>query len=182
MFIDTHAHLTFPDFDKDREDVIKNAKSAGVECVVNIGSGQGLGDNVASLELAKRFDWIYSTVGFHPHDATSILDAAKGQKNKAEDPFGLIERLSKDPKIVAVGEIGLDYHYLDKDRSAPAQKKADQIDCFVRLLSIARKARLPIIVHDRDAHNDTIFTIRRENGAEFGGVMANAEANSYLLN
>lgn len=171
MFIDTHAHLTFPDYKDELKDVLKRARTAGVSTIVNIGSGRGLEDNKASLKLAKSDGEIYSTIGFHPHDASEILLGSKNAKKADKDPFAIIEKLAKDPKVVAVGEIGLDYHYLAADKKTFAAKKADQIECFVRQLALAKKLKLPIIIHDREAHNDTLFAVKSEKGAEFGGVM-----------
>ena len=164
MFIDTHAHLTFPEYDKDREDVIKRAKKIGLANIVNIGSGLGLADNKASLELSKKYPEIYSTVGFHPHNATEIL--AEGDK-----PFTAVRKLAADPKVVAVGEIGLDYHYIAKETNLYEKKKKDQIECFTKLIQIASDAHLPVIIHDREAHDDTLFTLRNNHATNWGGVM-----------
>lgn len=179
MLIDTHAHLTFPEYDKDREDVIKRAKEAGLINIINIGSGLGVEDNKASLELSKKHPEIYSTVGFHPHNATEILSPRPppfpcGEKWRAKgggDPFEVIKELAGDPKVVAVGEIGLDYHYIANDKGSYEKKKKDQVECFARLIQIANEARLPLIVHDRDAHDDTLFTLRNNHATNWGGVM-----------
>ncbi len=165
MLIDSHAHLTFKDYKDDFDGVIARAKEAGLGFVVNIGSGEGLSDNFDSLKLAKTCDWIFSTVGIHPHDATRFLSGEFGA-----DAFEQIAALADDKKVVAVGEIGLDYHYIAKEKNF-AKLKGDQIEVFKKFLDLAAQKKLPIIIHDRDAHEDTIFTLRRHNSLEFGGVM-----------
>lgn len=186
MFIDTHAHLTFPDFDKDRKEVIKRARSAKVEVIVNIGSGNGLEDNFKSLELAKANDNIFSTIGFHPHDATKIVaakftlpDFVKASfdattlsraSSVATCPYEIIKKLTEESKVVAVGEIGLDYHYIAKETDFE-RRKNDQIECFKKLIAIADETKLPIIVHDREAHDDTLFTLKSTHANNWGGVM-----------
>ena len=98
MFIDTHCHLDFPEFDRDRDEVIKNARAQGVEYVINIGSS--LEGSLRSLDLARQYAQVYATVGIHPHEADSFNDQAKNQ----------IQGLAKEKKVVAIGEIGLDYY------------------------------------------------------------------------
>lgn len=158
MFIDSHAHLTFPEYENDRKAVIARAMEMGVSEIVNIGSGQEVEGNTASLKLARANREIYSTIGFHPHDAGKIFE-------KGDRPFETIRRLADDKKVVAVGEIGLDYHYVGKE-GRPAQ-----IECFRRLLDLAKELKLPVIIHDREAHEDTIFTLRSLRAADWGGVM-----------
>src|SRR4030066_1927847 len=102
--IDTHCHLEMDDFDQDREEVIKRAKDAGIEAIITIGSD--LEGNIGGLELSKKYDFIYASVGFHPHDA----------KDFTEEIFNQIKEWASESKIqnhkiVAIGEIGLDYHY-----------------------------------------------------------------------
>ncbi len=178
MFTDTHAHLTFPDYEKDIKDVLARARAAGVETIINIGSGNGLEDNVRSLELTKLDKNVYSTVGIHPHDA--------GKMNNVAEPFRVpqfngrlkpsatefLMNLADDPKVVAVGEIGLDYHYIAKEAKGDFEKaKAAQIECFKKMLALASEKKLPVIIHDREAHADTIFTIQHNQGNDWGGVM-----------
>ena len=98
MFIDTHCHLDFPEFDQDRDEVIKRAKSQGIEYIINIGSS--IEGSKKSLELAKKYDCIYATVGIHPHDADRF--------DKKEE--AVLRELAKKDKVVAIGEIGLDYY------------------------------------------------------------------------
>lgn len=162
MFIDSHAHLTFSDYKEDLEAVIGRAFAAGVAGIVNIGSGEGLAGNYESLELAKKHENIFTTVGFHPHDATKIKSES--------DPFGEIKKIARHPKVVAVGEIGLDYHYIAKEPDFGGRRR-DQIECFEKLLVLSKELHLPVIIHDRDAHKDVIFAVRHGSAAENGGVM-----------
>ncbi len=102
--IDTHCHLEMDEFNPDRDEVIKRAKDAGIEAIITIGSD--LKGNIGGLELSKKYDFIYSSVGFHPHDA----------KDFTEDIFNQIKIWVKREKVVAIGEIGLDYHYDNSPR------------------------------------------------------------------
>ncbi len=161
MFTDTHTHLTFPDYEKDLKDVLARARTAGVETIINIGSGNGIEDNLKSLKLAKKDKNIFSTVGIHPHDAEK---AAAGDE--------ALSKLADDPKVVAVGEIGLDYHYIAKEPKGAYEKaKSAQIECFKQMRAIAGEKKLPVIIHDREAHADTVFIIQHSQGNDWGGVM-----------
>lgn len=170
ILIDTHAHLTMREFDADRADVIRRAQDAGVRHIIN--SGYDLSSSSAGVELAEKYDCCYATVGIHPHDS------------KTFDPSALreIEELSKNPKVVALGEMGLDFH-------RNLSPKQAQLDAFVAQLGLARKRGLPVVVHDRDAHSETMAILERA-GAEnvvlhcFPGDAAMAEearARGYLI-
>lgn len=135
--IDTHTHLTFPEFDEDRQEVIARAWEAGLECLIAIGAGVGMAGNDKAIRLAESDDRIYATVGVHPHDA--------GQMGK-DWPARLL-KLSQHQKVVAIGEIGLDYY---RRHSEPEVQKK----CFRQLLEAAKQAGKPVIIHDRQAHND----------------------------
>jgi len=141
MLIDTHCHLDFPDFDVDREEVIGRAKKEGVSCIVNIGSS--LENSRHSVELAKKYDFIYATVGIHPHEADSFDQGI----------FDEIKRLAKSDKVVAIGEIGLDYF---KNYS----KAENQKKLFVSLVGLAKELTLPIVIHCRDAQDDVLKFIK----------------------
>lgn len=137
MFIDSHAHLYFKDFADDLDGVLSRAREAGVTAIVN--PGTDLETSRESIRLAGAHPMIHPAVGFHPHDASK---ADKGSLEK-------IELLSRDPGVVAIGEIGLDYHY---NFSPPdAQKKA-----FAEQIEIACRRDLPIIIHCREAEADTL--------------------------
>ena len=101
MFVDSHAHLEMPQFDADRGEVFFRAQEAGVETVVAIGSGTGPGSLDCGIQLAQGHDWIYATIGIHPHEARLPTEA----------DFQELEQLAKRPKVIAWGEIGLDYFY-----------------------------------------------------------------------
>ena len=137
MFIDSHAHLFFKDFKDDLDDVIKRAQEAGVDYIVN--PGTDLETSRQSIELAERFEMVYACVGFHPHDAS------KADGKSLEE----IEQLSLHPKVVGIGEIGLDYHY----NFSPPEK---QREVFSQQIEIALRRNLPIVIHSREAEDDTL--------------------------
>ncbi len=136
--IDSHCHLDNEQFDGDREAVIERALAAGVEHMLAIGSGDGPPDLEAGIRLADRHPFFYASIGVHPHDAA---------KATAETYTRLAE-LQQHPKVVAVGEIGLDYHY---DHSPRDVQRA----VFVEQMRLARDAKMPIIIHTREAWKDT---------------------------
>ena len=140
--IDSHCHLDSQEFDTDRDEVIQRALEAGVEHMVAIGTGKGPPDLEAGIRLADKYPAFYATVGIHPHDAAK---AGPGDYRRLSD-------LLSHPKVVAVGEIGLDYHYDFSPRET--QKSA-----FIEQISIAAAARKPIVIHTREAWNDTIALI-----------------------
>ena len=141
MFIDTHAHLVAPDFNDDREEVIERARQAGVECIIV--PGTNLQTSREAVALAERYDFIYACVGVHPHEASS----ADGQSLRE------IERLSQHKKVVAIGEIGLDFHY----DFSPREK---QLEVFTRQLEIAIQRNLPVVIHTRQSIPEAIKAIQ----------------------
>jgi TatD DNase family protein len=136
MFVDSHAHLEGKKFDADREQVIARAREAGVETIVAIGNGDGPGTLACGIRLAEQYDFIYATVGVHPHEAEQATDS---------DYIEMFE-LSKNPKVIAWGEIGLDYFYDHSPRDI--QKQA-----FLKQMELAKAAKLPIIIHCRPSDN-----------------------------
>ncbi len=136
-FIDSHAHLTAPEFDRDREEVIARAADAGVAYIINPSTDRA--DSEKALALADRHPGVYAAVGIHPHQSASVTDA----------DLTAIEDLSKHPKVVAIGEIGLDYFYDFSPRDTQQRVFRDQIDIAVR-------RDLPIIIHTRDSIDDTV--------------------------
>lgn len=132
MFVDSHAHLDGPRFDADREAVIARAQEAGIRSIMAIGTGDGPGTLDCAVKLAEQYEFIYATVGIHPHEA----QLAKGPDLQQ------LERLAGSPKVIAWGEIGLDYFYDHSPRDL--QKKV-----FVQQLELARAARLPLVIHCR---------------------------------
>ncbi len=142
--IDSHCHLDSTEFDEDRDQVIERALAAGVEKMVAIGTGNGPPDLEAGIRLADKYPAFYSTVGIHPHDAAK---AGPGDYRRIAD-------LLSHPKVVAVGEIGLDYHY---DFAPPEAQKA----AFIEQMSIAASARKPIVIHTREAWDDTVALLEK---------------------
>jgi len=137
LLLDSHAHLDHSDFDADRDAVIMRARAAGLQYLLSIGGGDGPDHMDEALSIAKRYEWIYATVGVHPHEA-----------RQAEDRhFDMVRSAAGDPKVVAIGEIGLDYHYDHSPRDV--QKRV-----LIRQLELAREVKLPIVIHCREAWSD----------------------------
>ncbi len=146
--IDTHCHLDMPQFDDDREEVIARARDAGFEALITVGSD--LAGSKKALDLAARHDFIYAAVGVHPHDA----------KDFSDETCHDLAAWAKDPKVVAIGETGLDYHYDHSPRDV-------QREVFRKQLLIAKETGLPVIVHSREATDDTM-AILAESGISKG--------------
>jgi len=142
--IDSHCHLDSAEFDADRDEVIQRALEAGVEHMVAIGTGGGPPDLEAGVRLADKYPAFYATVGVHPHDAAK---ATPGDLRH-------LEQLLSHPKAIAVGEIGLDYHYDFSPRDT-------QKSIFIEQMSIAAAARKPIVIHTREAWGDTLALIEQ---------------------
>jgi TatD DNase family protein len=133
--VDTHCHLDFPEFDSDREEAINRAKAAGIEYIINVASS--LDGSKKSVALANKYGCVYASVGIHPHDA----------KELNESSFSEIRALAKDKKVVAIGEIGLDYY---RNLSPAGLQQAT----FKKFLQLAEETGLPLIIHCRDARED----------------------------
>lgn len=150
VLIDSHAHLDFPQFDADRTDAIDRARAAGVQAIVNVGAD--LASSQRAVELAAKHDGIYAAVGTHPHDAKKLDGTALAE----------LRELARRPKVVAVGEIGLDFY---RDLSPrDVQRRA-----FRAQLAWAARLGKPVIIHDRDAH-DEILQILTDWAAELKGT------------
>lgn len=147
MLIDTHCHLDFKDFDKDRDEVIKRAYEAGIKKIINIGCDLERSRN--SIILAEHHDFIYASVGLHPHYAVKT----------SEKNFREMEELARHPKVVAIGECGLDY-YQARTNADLTQTGADsnikQRAIFQKQIALAIKLDKPLIIHCRDAHDDVL--------------------------
>ncbi len=141
MLVDSHAHIDDERFDADRDEVVARALAAGVSLILNVGAD--MGSSARSVALAEKYSGIYAAVGMHPHDA----------KDMRETDYTQLEQWTKHPRVVAIGEIGLDYHYDLSPR--PVQKEV-----FLRQLDLARKTGKPFIIHEREAHADTLEIIR----------------------
>src|ERR1700722_4170916 len=140
--VDSHCHLDSEQFNDDRDAVIERALAAGGEYMVAIGSGDGPPDLEAGVRLADRYPFIYATVGVHPHDAAKATS----------ETYPRLVELASHPKVVGIGEIGLDYHYDHSPRDV-------QRDVFVEQMRVARDARNPIVIHTREAWEDTLALI-----------------------
>lgn len=152
MLIDTHTHLDSPKFDNDREAVIARAVEAGVGKMINIGFDR---ETIpTTMALADRYDFIYAAVGWHPVESIQMR----------EGDLEWIEELCKHEKVVAIGEIGLDYHW-------DTSPKEVQHRVFREQIRLARKIGKPIVIHNRDAHEDIVRILREEKASEVGGVM-----------
>ncbi len=144
--IDSHAHLESEDFDADRAEMLERARAAGVRNILAIGSGGSGPDCLdAAIAVAKDYDWIYATIGIHPQHAAEAKEANYAQ----------LDDLAKNPKVIAWGEMGLDYHY----EEPPPET---QQPVFRRQLQQARAAKLPIIIHCRDAWDDCLAILDKE--------------------
>ncbi len=151
MLIDSHAHLDMGEFEDDLEGVIKRALDNSVEYIVSV--GVDLDSSRKAVELSKRFDRIYSAVGIHPHEAESVN----------ADTFDLLKGLTGSKKVVAWGEIGLDYHYDNSPREI-------QRSVFREQIRIAMSLGLPLVIHTREAREDTLAILREEDAGKVGGV------------
>lgn len=152
MIFDTHAHYDDEQFDIDREELLGKMQEAGIETIVDVGAS--IATTKKALELAHRYDFIYAAVGVHPSEVAELDD----------DSIELLRGLSKDNKCVAIGEIGLDYHWPEPE---PELQKL----WFKRQLNLARQENLPVIIHSRDAAADTLEILRDERAEEIGGVV-----------
>jgi TatD DNase family protein len=152
VLTDTHTHLNAEQFDKDRGEVIQRAIDNGITRILNIGFNR---ETIpTSMELAEKYSFIYSAVGWHPQDA----------KDMTPQDLEWIESLCSHPKVVAIGEIGLDYYW-------DTSPKDVQQTVFREQIRLARKVNMPIIIHNRDAHQDIVQILKEEKAEEVGGVM-----------
>jgi TatD DNase family protein len=161
VFVDSHAHLEGHRYDSDREQVIARARDAGVETIIAIGNGDGPVNFDCGIQLAEKYDFIYATIGIHPHEAKLADQAA----------FDRMEQLAKRPKVIAWGEIGLDYYYDHSPREI-------QQEVFIKQMDLARNAKLPIVIHCRpsdnseDAWDDCLRLIQEQWApAGLGGIL-----------
>jgi TatD DNase family protein len=140
--VDSHCHLDDEQFDSDRDAVIERARAAGLKYMLAIGTGHGPPDLETALRLANQHSYIYATVGVHPNDS----------EKATENTFTKLETLLRHSRVKALGEIGLDYHW-------GVPKEVQQV-VFIRQLEIAAAARIPIVIHTRDAWSDTLDVLR----------------------
>jgi TatD DNase family protein len=153
--IDSHAHIDFPQFDEDRSAMLDRARAAGVSTLLAIGTGPGPGKLDAALPFAEQNDWIFTTVGIHPHEAKEVMQQHLDQ----------LATLAKHPKVIAWGEIGLDYFHDHSPRHIQDRVFRDQ-------LALARYAKLPIVIHCRDAWSDCLDVLEEVwRPAGLGGIL-----------
>ncbi|UKS26207.1 TatD family hydrolase [Paenibacillus sp. HWE-109] len=152
MLTDSHTHLNAEQFNEDQDEVIQRALDAGVTRMVNVGFNR---ETIpSSIALAEKYDFIYSTVGWHPVDAIDMMPG----------DLAWIEELCKHEKVVAIGEIGLDYYWDKSPRDVQQRVFREQIQ-------LARKLGMPIVIHNRDAHQDILHILKEEKAEEVGGIM-----------
>ncbi|WP_066059277.1 TatD family hydrolase [Robertmurraya korlensis] len=152
MLFDTHVHLNAEQFSEDLNEVIDRARTEGVQNMVVVGFDRPT--ITRAMELIEEYDFMYASIGWHPVDAIDMRD----------EDLGWIEELAKHPKVVAIGEMGLDYYW---DKSP----KNVQQEVFRRQIQLAKKLKLPIVIHNREATADIVTILKEENAAEVGGIM-----------
>ena len=151
MIFDTHAHYDDKQFDNDREKLLEEMKEHGIEGIVNVSAAVDSWQDI--IDLTKKYDMIYGAIGVHPDDVGNLT----------EEKFEEMKKFLKNEKIVAVGEIGLDYHWDTNPRDVQEQ-------WFIRQLELARKDDKPVIIHSRDAAEDTM-RIMKQHGQDLGGII-----------
>jgi TatD DNase family protein len=154
MLVDTHCHLDKKNCPEGADPVLDRARAAGVGAFVVVGVGKDLEPARAAVGLANRHADVFAVVGVHPHDAS----------HAGEDVVAGVEELARDPRVVAIGEIGLDYHYM-------RSPKEIQHAVFRRFVQMAKERRLPIVVHTREAAADTLRILSEEGARDVGGVI-----------
>ena len=152
MLIDTHAHLSLSHFDKDRNEVIKRARDAGIKHIITVGTDSD--DCQKNLVLAHEHDFISAAIGIHPHDAKTIT----------AETYSLLRTFAADENVVAIGEVGLDFY-------RTLSLRETQIHHFREQLRLAREFSLPVIIHDREAHQDVLKILKEEKAEDVGGVI-----------
>jgi len=152
MLFDSHAHLNDERFDEDRNEMILKSYEEGVTLIMN--PGADMKSSRESVALADKYTFIYCAVGVHPHEAEEM----------DETSIELLADMAKNPKVRAIGEIGLDYYRDLSPREIQKQKFIEQID-------LAKQLHLPIIIHDRDSHGDVMEILKREGVKEIGGIL-----------
>ncbi|HUQ32374.1 MAG TPA: TatD family hydrolase [Pyrinomonadaceae bacterium] len=157
MFVDSHAHIDGEEYAADRDEVVGRAREAGVCAILNVGTGDpSSGVFERAVEVTEKYEDVYAAIGVHPHDARLFDDAAARR---------IQELAERSPRVIAWGEIGLDYHYDNSPRDV-------QREVFRRQLRAAREMNLPVVIHSREADEETVAILRDEwTGAARGGVM-----------
>jgi len=154
MLIDSHAHIQGEEYAREVDAIIERARAAGVEKIIAVGGAGDMSSNTEAVRLAGVHPEIFATVGMHPHDAKEV----------GEEELRRLRELTAEPKVIAVGETGLDYYYHHSPRDV--QRKV-----FVQFIGLARETGLPLVVHERDAAKDVVELLRREGAGEIRGVI-----------
>ena len=152
MLIDSHAHLEMPEFRRDLETVIQRAKESGIGYIFTVGTERR--DWKKTLEIANSHPSVYAILGVHPHNAKEI----------DEETYPILQKLCRDEKVKAYGEIGLDFYRNLSPRDIQLKRFREQI-------GLAKELGLPIVVHDREAHQETLEILRSEKASEYGGII-----------
>ncbi|MGB9630194.1 MAG: TatD family hydrolase [Thermodesulfobacteriota bacterium] len=152
MWIDSHAHLEMPEFKKDLKEVLQRAKATGVEYIFTVGTGEK--DWQATLEIAESYSMVYALLGVHPHHAKEI----------DEQTYLILKHLCQNGKVKALGEIGLDFFRNLSPREIQLKRFREQIE-------LAKELNLPIVIHDREAHQETLEILKSEKAHECGGII-----------
>ena len=166
MFVDSHAHIDGAEFDTDRDEVIQRARDAGVSAILNIGTGDpNSGALERAVDLAEAHSDVYTAIGIHPHDARLFDDEAEQL---------ILKLISRSSRVIAWGEIGLDFHYDNSPRKV-------QVEVFQRQLQLAGDANLPVIIHTREAEAETIDILKSQSAsAGRTGIMHCFSGSSWL--
>ena len=154
MLIDSHAHIQGKEYAGEAEAVVARARAAGVDTIIAVGGAGDMSSNSEAVALAARFENVYATVGMHPHDA----------KDVGFDELKTLSELASSPKVVAVGETGLDYYYNHSPHEV-------QRRVFAQFIQIACDTQLPIVVHERDAAQQAVELLRNEGAGKLRGVI-----------
>ncbi|RQD76006.1 MAG: TatD family deoxyribonuclease [Candidatus Syntrophonatronum acetioxidans] len=149
---DSHAHLIDKAYRRDEKEVIQRALDKGVKLIINL--GYDLRTSLAAVKLAQDYPFIYASVGIHPHEAGKVPENYQER----------LKKMAQREKVVAIGEIGLDYY-----RDLSPRKKQQEV--FKEQLRVARELKYPVIIHDREAHEDILRILEEERGGEYGGVL-----------
>jgi len=152
MIFDTHAHYDDEAFNEDREELLVTLQSHGIEAVTNVGASIKTSEN--TIKLAEKYSYIYGAIGVHPNETGELND----------EKLNWLKENSSRSKIVAIGEIGLDYYWEEPDHET-------QKTWFVRQLNLAKDVKLPVIIHSRDAAKDTLDIMKAEHSQDVGGVI-----------
>lgn len=152
MIFDTHAHYDDEAFDEDREQLLGSLQSHGIEAVTNVGASIKTSEN--TIKLTEKYSYIYGAIGVHPNETGELND----------EKFNWLKENSSRSKVVAIGEIGLDYYWEEPDHET-------QKTWFVRQLNLAKEVKLPVIIHSRDAAKDTLDIMKVEHSQDVGGVI-----------